>query len=191
MPERNIEFGKYGARGIKGHEAVAWQLDKLANFIATPIAARRGLLARLHYLTRTDHALATARVAGLTVTDRTIRAWLDGKRSPSKKNLDKIETAYRTVRRHNVARYLLARLSREGRGTRVEFHPLNQSQVPRPRQRAIEYRTLNVRRWDRIVQAWAEGDDEALDEAWVNDVVVDLGSQWGEYEFVTAIGFAA
>lgn len=30
MPEPNLEFGKYGARGIKGHEAVARQLDALA-----------------------------------------------------------------------------------------------------------------------------------------------------------------
>ncbi|MER6287056.1 transcriptional regulator [Streptomyces sviceus] len=191
MPERNIEFGKYGARGIRGHEAVARQLDALATFIATPITTRRGLLARLHYLTRTEHARATAREAGLTVTDRTLKAWLEERRSPSKRNLEKIESAYRTVRRRNVARYLLLRLTREGRGTRVEFHPLNQSQVPRTRQRAVEFRTLNVRHWDRVVRAWAAGDDAALDEAWVNDVVVDLGSQWGEYEFVTAIGFAA
>ncbi|MFF3468636.1 transcriptional regulator [Streptomyces sp. NPDC002619] len=191
MPERNIEFGKFGARGIKGHEAVARQLDGLASFIATPITARRGLLARLHYLTRTDHARQAAREAGLTVTDRTLKAWLDGKRSPSKKNLERIETAYRTVRRHNVVRYLLARLNREGRGTRVEFHPLNQSQVDRPRQRVVSYRTLNVRHWDRIVEAWANDDEEALDDAWISGAVVDLGSEWGQYEYVTNIGFAA
>ncbi|MGV9886933.1 transcriptional regulator [Streptomyces sp. NPDC003395] len=191
MPERNLEFGRYGARGIKGHEAVARQLDALANFVATPITARRGLLARLHYLTRTEHARQAAREAGLTVTDRTLRAWLDGRRSPSRKNLERIEAAYRTVRRHNVARYLLARLNREGRGTRVEFHPLNQSQVTRPRQRVITYRTLNVRRWDRIVEAWADDDAEALDDAWISDAVVDLGSEWGQYEYVTNIGFAA
>ncbi|MFF9242636.1 transcriptional regulator [Streptomyces sp. NPDC014801] len=191
MPERNLEFGRYGARGIKGHEAVARQLDALANFVATPITARRGLLARLHYLTRTEHARQAAREAGLTVTDRTLRAWLDGRRSPSRKNLERIEAVYRTVRRHNVARYLLARLNREGRGTRVEFHPLNQSQVTRPRQRVISYRTLNVRRWDRIVEAWADDDAEALDDAWISDAVVDLGSEWGQYEYVTNIGFAA
>ncbi|TRO55669.1 transcriptional regulator, partial [Streptomyces sp. IB201691-2A2] len=28
------------------------------------------------------------------------------------------------------------------------------------------------------------------DEAWV-DQVVDLGSQWGQYEYVTNVGFAA
>ncbi|MEV6056240.1 transcriptional regulator [Streptomyces sp. NPDC052107] len=191
MPDRNIEFGRYGASGVKGHEAVARQLDALANFIATPVSQRRGLLARLHYLTRTDRARQAAREVGLTVSDRTVKAWLEGKRSPSKKNLQAIEVAYRSVRRHNVARYLLARLNRQGRGTRVEFHPLNQSQVPRPRQRALSFRTLNVRHWDRIVEAWAKDDDEALDEAWVNDAVADLGSEWGQYEYVTTVGFAA
>jgi len=190
MPERSLEFGKYGARGIKGHEAVARQLDTLAGYIATPITAHRGLLARLHYLTRTDHARQMAREAGLDVTARTLKAWLDGKRTPSKKNLLAIEDAYRTVRRENVARYLLARLNREGRGTRVEIHPLNQSQVDRPRQRVVEFRTLNVRRWDRIVRAWAAGDDQELDDAWV-DQIVDVGSQWGQYEYVTNVGFAA
>ncbi|MFE2644183.1 transcriptional regulator [Streptomyces nigra] len=190
MPERNIEFGKYGARGIKGHEAVARQLDALAGYIATPVTVRRGLLARLHYLTRTGHAHAAARAAGLTVTDPTLRAWLKGTRSPSRKNLAAIELAYRTVRRQNVARYLAARLHRDGRGTRVEIHPLNQSGVARPHQRPVEFRTLNVRRWDRIVAAWATGDDQELDTAWV-DQVIDLGSQWGQYEYVTNVGFAA
>jgi len=191
VPERNIEFGRYGARGIKGHEAVARQLDALAGFITTPITARRGLLARLHYLTRTEHARQAAREAGLTVTERTLRAWLAGRRSPSRTNLERIESAYRTVRRHNVAKYLLARLNREGRGTRVEFHPLNQSQVDRPRQRVVSYRTLNVRHWDRIVEAWARDDEVALDDAWISDATVDLGSEWGQYEYVTNIGFAA
>ncbi|MFD6294165.1 transcriptional regulator [Streptomyces sp. NPDC060235] len=190
MPERNIEFGKYGARGLKGHEAVARQLDALAGYIATPVTARRGLLARLHYLTRTDRSRTAARAAGLNVTDRTLRAWLDGARSPSRKNLERIEQAYRRVRRENVARYLTTRLNREGRGTRVEIHPLNQAQVERPHQRAVEFRHLNVRRWDRIVAAWAATDDRALDDAWV-DQVIDLGSQWGQYEYVTNIGFAA
>ncbi|WP_078869511.1 transcriptional regulator [Streptomyces sp. NRRL B-1347] len=191
MPERNDEFGKYGARGVKGHEAVARQLDQLAGFIATPITVRRGLVARLHYLTRTERARQAAREAGLTVTDRTVKAWLEGKRSPSKRNLERVEAAYRAVRRRNVARYLLVRLNRDGRGTRVEFHPLNQSQVERPRQRVVEFRTLNVRHWDRIVEAWSRGDRAVLDEVWVDDAVVDLGSQWGQFEYVSNIGFAA
>ncbi|MGD6765927.1 transcriptional regulator [Streptomyces sp. BH097] len=189
MPERTHDFGRYGAQGIKGSEAVARQLDDLARYIATPITAKRGLLARLHYLTQSDHARQAARAAGLTVTDRTIKAWLDGKRRPSNASLQQIETAYRTVRRQNVARYLLRRLNAGG-GTRVEIHPFNQSQVDRRFQRVLEYRSLNVRRWDTLIRAWAAGDISALDIAWV-DVITDLGSQWGQYEYVSNVGFAA
>ncbi|MET8748376.1 transcriptional regulator [Streptomyces sp. NPDC004728] len=133
---------------------------------------KRGLMARLHYLTRTDHSRKAARDAGLTVTDRTLKAWLEERRRPSSANLERIDAAYRQVRRHNVARHLLRRLNAAG-GTRVEIHPLNQSQVPRPLQRLVEYRAMNVRRWDRIVEAWAAGDQQGLDDAW-EDVIVDL-----------------
>ncbi|MEU2135366.1 transcriptional regulator [Streptomyces sp. NPDC018352] len=154
-----------------------------------PVAVRRGLMARLHYLTGTEHSRRAARDAGLTVTDRTLKAWLEERRWPSTANLKRIEAAYRRVRRQNVAWYLLRRLNAAG-GTRVEIHPLNQSQVPRLLQRVVEYRTMNVRRWDRIVEAWASGDHQGLDDA-REDVIVDLGSQWGRYEYVTNVGFAA
>ncbi|GAA0374956.1 transcriptional regulator [Streptomyces blastmyceticus] len=189
MPERTHDFGHYGARGIKGSEAVARQLDQLTGYVATPITAKRGLLARLHYLTKSDHARQAAREAGLTVTDRTIEAWLEGKRRPSQVSLQQIETAYRTVRRQNVARYLLRRLNGGG-GTRVEIHPFNQSQVDRRFQRVLEYRSLNIRQWDTPVRAWTAEDMSALDDAWV-DAITDLGSQWGQCEYVSAVGFAA
>jgi hypothetical protein len=190
VPDRTIDFGKYGAQGIKGHEAVARQLDALADFITSPVTTRRGLMARLHYLTRTPHARTAAYDAGLTVTDRTLKAWLAGTRNPTRQNLARVEAAYRTVRRHNVARYLLARLNRAGRGTRVEIHPLNQSGVRTAHQRAVEFRTLNIRHWEAIIGAWSTSDDRALDDAWIEQIV-DLGSQWGQYEYVTNIGFAA
>lgn len=189
MPDHTQEFGKYGARGIRGSEAVAHRLDALAGGIVSPVESPRGLLARLHYLTRSDRSRAAARAAGLTVTDRTLKAWLEDRQQPNARNLQRIDDAYRTVRRHNVARHLLGRLNSRG-GTRVELHPLNQSQVPRPRQRVLEYRSLNIRTWDRIVRAWSEGDAAALDDAWT-DEIVDLGSQWGQYEYVTNVGFAA
>ncbi|GGU97362.1 transcriptional regulator [Streptomyces bacillaris] len=190
MPERNHEFGKFGARGTRGSDLVATRLDTLVDFITTPVTTPRGLLARLRYLTTSPRTRKAAHAAGLTVTDRTLKAWLAGTRSPSKANLERIEQAYRTVRRHNVARHLLKRLNSSG-GTRVEIHPLNQSQVPRPHQRALEYRRINVRRWDPIVTAWATGDSHALDTAWTTGILPDLGSQWGQYEYVTNIGFAA
>ncbi|MFE0105105.1 transcriptional regulator [Streptomyces sp. NPDC059009] len=189
MPEFTHEFGKFGARGLEGGEAVGRQLDRLVETIASPVTTRRGLLARLHYLTRTPHARAAARAAGLTVTDRTLNAWLAEKRSPSKANLQRVDEAYRTVRRQNVARHLLRRLNARG-GTRIEIHPLNQSQVDRRFQRVMEFRTLNIRRWDRMVRAWADGDGTGLQSEWV-DQIVELGSQWGQYEYVTHVGFAA
>ena len=84
----------------------------------------------------------------------------------------------------------LARLNRAGRGSRVEIHPLNQSGVRPSHQRVVEFRTLNVRRWEALVAAWSTGDDRALDDAWIEQIV-DLGSQWGQYEHGTNIGFAA
>ncbi|MFJ4714285.1 transcriptional regulator [Streptomyces sp. NPDC088785] len=191
MPDRNIEFGKFGARGVKGYEAAARRLDQLAGFIATPVTQRRGMLARLHYLTRSERARTAARAAGLTVTDRTLRSWAAATASPSKKSLGQLDTAYLQVRRQNVARHLLQRLNKDGRGTRVEFHPLNQSQVDRPHVRAVSFRTLNVRNWDLMVTAWAADDDEAMDTAWFGDITADLGSDYGAYEYVMNIGFAA
>ncbi|WP_394425806.1 transcriptional regulator [Streptomyces sp. SGAir0957] len=191
MPQRNLEFGKFGAQGLKGYEAAARQLDTLAGFIASPVTTRRGMLARLNYLTRTPHARAQAREAGLTVTDRTLKRWSEGKASPSRKSLAQLDAAYRRVRRRNVARHLLQRLNRQGRGTRVEFHPVNQSQVSRPLQRDVSFRTLNVRRWDRMVEAWAADDEEAMDSVWFDDITADLGSEYGAYEYVMNIGFAA
>lgn len=40
MPERNVEYGKFGARSLKGSEAVGGQLDALAD---SP-TARQGLV---------------------------------------------------------------------------------------------------------------------------------------------------
>jgi hypothetical protein len=191
MLARNNDFGKFGARGIRGHGAVArnstrsqgsWPPRSPPGAASSPGSTT---------LTRTERARAAAREAGLTVTDRTLKAWLGGRRSPSRKNLQNIGSAYLQVRRHNVACYLPGRHNREGRGTRVEFHPLNQSQVARPHHRVVEFRTLSVRHRDRIAEAWAADDGQALGDAWINEAVVDLGSQRGQYEYVTTIGFAA
>ncbi len=72
----------------------------------------------------------------------------------------------------------------------MEVHPFNQSQVDQRFQRVLEYRSLNIRRWDAIIRSWAAGDVTVQDDAWV-DSIVDLGSQWGQYEYVSAVGFAA
>ncbi|MEU3032729.1 transcriptional regulator [Streptomyces incarnatus] len=189
MPDRTHDFGHYGAHGQRGSEAAARVLDSLTGGITSPVTTPRGLSARLRYLTRSTAGHDAMHQAGITVTPRTLKAWLAGKQRPNKANLTKIDTAYRALRRRNVARYLLKRLNAGG-GTRVEIHPLDQSHVPIPHQRVLEYRRLNIRNWDAIIDAWSKGETRALDDAWI-DQMVNLGSQWGKYEYVTSVGFTA
>ncbi|MFD4542114.1 transcriptional regulator [Streptomyces bauhiniae] len=189
MPDRTHDFGHYGADGQRGSEAAARVLDSLTGGITSPPTTTRGLKARLRYLTRSTAGHDVIQEAGITVTPRTLKAWLAGKQRPNKANRTKIDNAYRALRRRNVARYLLQRLNANG-GTRVEIHPLDQSHVPIPHQRVLEYRRLNIRNWDAIIDAWSKNQPRALDDAWI-DQIVNLGSQWGKYEYVTSVGFAA
>ncbi|MBO8199225.1 hypothetical protein JW613_13040 [Streptomyces smyrnaeus] len=77
----------------------------------------------------------------------------------------------------------------------MEIQPLDQSAVADCRKRVVAtdvvgFRRLRIRRRDRIVRAWAAQDDEALADAWPNELS-DLGSQWGQYEYATCVGFPA
>ncbi|MFE6895175.1 hypothetical protein [Streptomyces sp. NPDC057694] len=97
---------------------------------------------------------------GRTVTDRTPEALGRGQDDALQEEPGSVGgRAYLRVRRQNVAGHLRQRLNRDGRGTRVEFHPLNQSQVIRPHVREVSFRTLNVRNRDRMVDAWAVADE--------------------------------
>ncbi|WP_331719392.1 transcriptional regulator [Streptomyces sp. NBC_01187] len=195
MPERTMDFGRYGARGRKSAELAGEVLDRLAmeGGIRSPVTSRRGLGARLNYLTNSAAGRQAMADAGITVARSTLRRWLGHKQTPSRDNLARIEAAYRAHRRKNVARHLLQRLNSRG-GTRVEIQPLDQSRVAEPRKRDITpiagFRRLRIRNWDRIIDAWTAGDVEALDDAWV-DQLKDLGSPWGEYEYATSVGFSA
>lgn len=190
MPDRTQQFGLYGAQGEKGSRAAARVLDRLAleGGIASPVTTKRGLRARLRYLDSGPGRRAMDE-AGITVTRRTLRRWQTGQQRPTPANLARIDAAYRAHRRRNVARHLLRRLNARG-GTRVEIHPLDQSSVGDPRRRTLDFRRLRIRRWDDIVHAWQADDAEALADAW-DAQLVDLGSEWGKYEYVTSVGFAA
>ncbi|MGH3309689.1 MAG: transcriptional regulator [Streptomyces sp.] len=191
MPDRTHQFGLLRARGEKGSTAAARVLERLAleGGIVSPVTTRRGLNARLTYLTRSASGYQAMREAGITVTSRTMRDWTRHTQTPSRANRARIDVAYRAYRRHNVARHLLARLNARG-GTRVEIHPLDQSQVLNKYRRVLDFRRINIRRWDRIVAAWQAGDDAALADAW-DETLPDLGSDWGKYEYVTAVAFSA
>lgn len=185
--------GGRGAKGISGGEAISRRLDELAGTIKSDVSSERGLEARLKYLTNSPRGYAAMERAGIDVKPRTLIAWLSGDREPNKANLGKIERAYQNLRRQNIVRSMKRRLSKNGRGTRVEVHPVNQSAVAPQQQRDLEVRRFNIRpnKWDELVDAWAAGDVGAMDAIWEDIAEADLGSEWGAYVMVSGIGFGA
>ncbi|MFF7953927.1 transcriptional regulator [Streptomyces griseorubiginosus] len=196
MPDRNIDFGHYGATGELSSLAAARVLDNLAGGITSPVTTRRGLTARLRYMTRSEHARDLMASEGLNPSRETLSKWLDGTQHPKPSNLVLIDRTYRRMRRYNVARYLLQRLNAGG-GTRVEIHPADDTFVQdRHRRRDKQMRKINIRNWDRIIQAWADGvwekgNEKPLDNAWVDELRDALGSDWGAYEYCKSLGFNA
>ncbi|OEV11361.1 hypothetical protein [Streptomyces nanshensis] len=184
-------FAKHNAHGIPGSAALAAELARIVREtgIKSPLTTPRGLGARLHYLdTTTGHQ--ALRDAG--VRPGTLRRWKQGKAKPSRNSREKIEQAYREVRTHNMVRSgaLTKRLQQEGRGTRVEIYPVNQTDVPAPRQRDVPQRSVRIRDWATITHAWAAGDDAQLDQAW-GDIIAGIASEYVAYAYVSGIGIGA
>lgn len=183
-------FGRYGASGVPGGAALAYQLDqRAANNGLPPISHPQGLAIRLRYLARDEQGLAWLRLAKVTVSERTIARWRTAHQRPLPANLKKIDQAFWACRRHNLVGYYKQRLWNDGRGTRIEIYPVDQQHVAANRRRALNIRTINVRTdWRQVVDAWNSGDQKALDAAW-SAIADSLGSDHGAYRHVSHIGF--
>ncbi|WP_127469609.1 transcriptional regulator [Streptomyces sp. B27] len=191
MAGRWMEFGKYGAAGAPGAEALGIAMEGMVRGIASPVDSERGLAARLNYLTKSDAGYEAMDRAGIHVSPRTLMAWLAEDRTPNRANLARLDAAYWDLRRRNVAADLKARLNNGGRGTRVEINPVNQAGVEQKYRRDLAPRSVNVRGvWDRAVDAWMDDDLAELDAVW--DEILDLiGSDYDGYSYVSSIGWAA
>ncbi|MGW3334104.1 transcriptional regulator [Streptomyces rubiginosohelvolus] len=191
MAGRWMDFGKYGAAGAPGGEALGVAMEGMVRGISSPVDSERGLAARLNYLTKSDGGYEAMDRAGVHVSPRTLMAWLAEERTPNKANLARLDAAYWDLRRRNVAADLKARLNNDGRGTRVEINPVNQRGVEQKYRRDLAPRSVNVRGvWDRAVDAWMDDDLDELDAVW--DEVLDLiGSDYDGYSFVSSIGWSA
>ncbi|MDH6130359.1 hypothetical protein [Kitasatospora sp. GP82] len=198
-------FGKYGAGrdsgNVHGKVALGQALeDALERMIVeggikSPPTSRRGLAARMRYLTTTKGGAQALADAGVAATPATIRAWAKGTRRPRPANLEAIDTAYWNLRARNVLANPGAfkqHLNNAGRGTKVEIHPINQNVVDEPRRRDnLRIRPLQVRYvWDDAVDAMTTGDLDKLEELW-DDIISDLDSDWGAYTYVSHIGLGA
>lgn len=189
--ERWGDLGFYGARGMSGGEALARQLDYQAGSQLPSVNTPHGLAIRLRYLTWDNRGDQWLHSAGITATDRTIARWKSGQQRPQPANLKKIDRAFWICRRANLAEHYKRRLWDDGRGTRIEIHPVDQKQVEPSRRRELRARRINVRRqWVAIVDAWSSNNYAELDDLW-RSIVCDLGSDHNAYSYVSHLGFAA
>ncbi|MEV5295383.1 transcriptional regulator [Streptomyces sp. NPDC053741] len=191
MAGRWMDLGMFNAHGVPGADALGAAIENMVTGIASPVDSDRGLSARLRYLTKTDAGYEAMDRAGIHVSPRTLMAWLAEERTPNKANRTRLDAAYWDLRRRNVATDLKHRLNNEGRGTRVEINPVDQSGVEPRHQRDVASRSINVRGvWDRAVEAWLEEDLAELDAIW-DQIIEDIGSEYDAYSNVSSIGWAA
>lgn len=185
-------FGWYNARGISGGDALGVGIERMVTGIRSGPDSPRGVRARASYL-NTPAGREAMREARITATPRTTAAWQAGTRMPTKANRARLDSAYWTLRRRNVAADLKRRLFAGGRGTRVEIDPADQSRVPPKHRRDLATRHLTVRprHWDRAVDAWLNDDHRALKDLWDNEITPGLGSDYDAYTYVSSAGWAA
>ncbi|MFJ6614819.1 transcriptional regulator [Streptomyces sp. NPDC091289] len=191
MAGRWMNLGQYNANGVPGADALGIAIENMVTGIASSVDTERGLAARLRYLTTTDAGYEAMDRAGVHVSPRTLIAWLAEERTPNRANRTRLDAAYWDLRRRNVATDLKHRLNNNGRGTRVEINPVDQTAVERKYRRDLVSRSINVRGvWDRAVDAWLDDDAQELDAIW-DRIIEDLGSDYDGYSNVSSIGWAA
>ncbi|WP_280703160.1 transcriptional regulator [Kitasatospora sp. GP82] len=158
--------------------------------IKSPITSKRGLSARMKYLSEKKGGAEAMAAAGITAQPRTVKKWVNGESTPRPDNLAKIDAAYWSLKGRNLAPRLKQLLDNNGAGTEIEIYPVDQSQVPEKYQRDIDVRRINLRNvWEDFVDAWVEDDFRALDEIW-DEVLNQLGSDYDSYTYVQHVGFA-
>ena len=183
-------FGRLGAQGVPGAVALTATLDEIAQVThpyRTPPPER--LRDNLLYLTRSRTGYTFMQDCGIRMDRRMITAWLAEERTPAADQQQRLEDAFRLLRRRNMAPSMTRRLNAGG-GTRVEIYPVDQSDVDDKHRRTARWRHKNIYRWDPIVAAWSRSDLQELTHRW-HDVITDLDSDWRMYEYVTHIGFGA
>lgn len=196
----------HGKYGMPGGEAIAARFDQMTkgSFFASSVDDERGFLARLNYLVDTDRgsrALADAgvRLNQAKLTDWLIGDWKGGGVKPTADSRRRVDTAYRRVRSHNLANWLKGQLTAKDargreRGRRVDVQPLSGSSLPahqRTRQQQFADRRIavSIRHWRALVDAWAKGDLDAMDDLWMDICDDALGYEASGYYEVAHIGF--
>ncbi|MFK0297211.1 hypothetical protein ACIQU6_43020 [Streptomyces sp. NPDC090442] len=182
------EWHKYGARGVKGGEALALEMNRVVHEygVRLPVTTDRGLKARLKYL---NSRAGREEMRAQGITDRALRSWQSGVK-PGPANQQRLENAYWARKRENLVRsgWMKRHLENRGMGRMVEIYPVDQAGVIEGRDRwNVQHRRLTVfDHWADAVDAWAERDEDALNDVWY-DLIQEIGSDWNAYSYVSAI----
>lgn len=184
--------GKYGQSGGR---AVAARFEELSGgFYRSSPDSGRGFEARLRYLLEHGGGGEALHAAGIKARPDRIVDWLTGDVTPSAKTRRGVDQAYQGLRRRNVARGLRSQF-RSSR--RVSVQPLPHRVLPAPKQRRgqqFEQESgrefaVSASQWDRLIDAWEEGDADQLDDEWMDVVDQDAGSPPERYYEVAYVGF--
>lgn len=191
MAGRWMNLGQYNAHGVRGADALGAGIENMVTGVHSPADTDRGIAARLRYLTASAAGYAAIERAGVSVTPRTLYAWLAEERMPNTANRQKLDTAYWDLRRHNIAGDLKRRLTSRG-GTRVEIDPVDQTAVELRHRRDLSVRRLTIRprHWNTAIDAWLTDDTETLDAVW-DEVIQDIGSAYDSYTHISSLGWNA
>lgn len=180
-------FGKLGAQGLEGGRVLSASLDqRVFDDVAWVRSDEERLHQALAYLTTRKSAPAALAAHGVTADARTLTAWRSSTRTPSVRQQALLQTAFRSLRRHNVAPYLTRVLNADG-GTRIEIHPADQQNVEARHRRELRVRRKNIRRWNPIIAAWARQDSLEMEHLW-QDLMSELDSDHRSYHYVRHIG---
>lgn len=190
--------GKYG---VPGGEAIAARFDQMTagHLFASPVDTERGFRARLEYLLQRESGAQALADAGVPANEQKMVDWLSGAVTPNRKSRQMVETAYRRARSTNIAQWLKGQLiTRDAqgneRGRKVDIEPLPGSAVPQHqavRQSQFEDRriTISPQEWRALVDSWAQGDIDGMNDEWMDICDDALGSNAAGYYEVAHVGF--
>ncbi|MER7966797.1 hypothetical protein ACFT1B_18480 [Streptomyces griseoincarnatus] len=114
-------------------------LDEIAQVTDPYMTPSERLRRNLLYLTRSRTGYTYMQDCGIRVDRRMITAWLAEERCPRPEQQQRLENAFRLLRRRNMAPSMTRRLN-DGGGTRVEIYPVDQSEVDDRHRRTARWR---------------------------------------------------
>jgi hypothetical protein len=180
-------FGQLGAQGVEGGRALAISLDRRTfDDVEWRRSDEEHLQRAVKYLARKAGGAGAMQAHGITADPVSLTDWLSQAHTPSPDRQQRLQLAFRELRRHNIAPHLTRVLNADG-GTRIEIHPVDQEYVETRYVRYLRARNKNIYRWNAIVQAWARQDSMALEDLW-QGVISDMDSDYRKYEYVEHIG---